>query len=63
MYPYQDISLRFHLTREKLGYSQSELAKLAGVSQKTISRYERGTVKRPDYGNVVAIARVLKVKL
>ena len=48
--------------REKKGYSQEQLGRLANCSQKTISRYERGEVKM-KIAILESIARALEVDL
>lgn len=46
--------------RKKLGLSQEELAKKVGVSQKSISKYERET-RRPTYETLTAMANLFGV--
>ena len=46
--------------RKKLGLSQEELAARVGVSQKSISKYERGT-RRPSYETLTAMASLFGV--
>lgn len=46
--------------RKKLGLSQEELAGKVGVSQKSISKYERGT-RRPSYETLTAMANLFGV--
>lgn len=48
--------------RKKLGLSQEELAIKIGVSQKSISKYERG-VSRPTYETLIAMAKLFDVSL
>lgn len=48
--------------RKKLGLSQEALAARVGVSQKSISKYERGT-RRPTYETLTAMAAVFNVSL
>lgn len=43
------ISLRLKERRLALGFTQQQLASLAGVRQQTIQRIETGTSKRPRY--------------
>lgn len=45
--------------RKEKGYSQRELAKLAGVSKATIGKLENGTMPRID--NLVSLSRALGV--
>lgn len=46
--------------RKKLGWSQEELANKVGVSQKSISKYERGT-RRPSYETLTLMASLFGV--
>lgn len=46
--------------RKKLGLSQEELANKIGVSQKSISKYERGT-RRPSYETLTLMASLFDV--
>lgn len=46
--------------RKKLGLSQEELANKVGVSQKSISKYERGT-RRPSYETLTLMAGLFGV--
>jgi transcriptional regulator with XRE-family HTH domain len=39
--------------RERLGLTQAEFAKILGVANNTISRYETGQVNIPEYMNLV----------
>ncbi len=48
--------------RKKLGLSQEELAIKIGVSQKSISKYERG-ISRPTYETLIAMAKLFDVSL
>lgn len=45
--------------RESKGLSQAELAKLAGVSQASICKYEKGLAKNPRLNNCIKIATAL----
>jgi len=47
--------------RRQFGLTQTQLAKLARVDQRTISRLEAGRVKEPAYRVVIRICRVLGV--
>lgn len=53
-------SIRISAERKKLGLSQEELAEKIGVSQKSISKYERGT-RRPTYETLVSMANLFGV--
>ncbi len=48
--------------RKKLGLNQEELAAKVGVSQKSISKYERGT-RRPNYETLTAMAKLFNVSV
>lgn len=48
--------------RKKLGLSQEELAGKVGVSQKSISKYERGA-RRPSYETLTAMANLFGVTI
>lgn len=50
---------RIKLTREAKGLSQAELAKIAGVTQSTIGRYEKNEINRPSFNSVGVIASAL----
>lgn len=47
--------------RTRLKVKQDELARLSGVSQSQISKYEKGEVTRPSYDKLVRIAEALAV--
>ena len=47
--------------RNKRGLSQSQLARLVGVTPSAISALEHGKIKEPRWSLVVAIARELRV--
>lgn len=53
---------KISVERKKLGLSQEELAKKVGVSQKSISKYERGT-RRPTYETLTAMANLFGVTI
>jgi len=46
---------RYTIERKKLGMSQEELALKIGISQKSISKYERGT-SRPSFEALIAMS-------
>ena len=56
--PENELCIRLRAARAALGYSQTETAELIGVSQRTISNYERG-VNIPSE----AAVRFLEVKV
>ncbi len=60
---YTQIASLFRQARLDKNLSQIQLAALAGVSQKTVSRYESGRLKRADWQNTQAIATALNVEL
>lgn len=45
--------------REKLGYSQEQVARMTGIKQQAISEYELGN-RMPSVVNLLKIARALK---
>lgn len=47
--------MSFRAAREKAGYSQSEVARLLGVDQSTVSMWERG-VNAPRAATLVKLA-------
>lgn len=53
---------KISIERKKLGLSQEALAKKVGVSQKSISKYERGT-RRPSYETLTAMADLFNVTI
>ena len=57
----QDLE-KIKLMRQKVGLTQTQLAKLAGVSQSLITKIERGTLE-PSYSIVKRIFYVLDEKL
>ena len=48
--------------RKKLGLSQAELASKLKVSQKSISKYERGN-RRPSYETLLAMSSIFGVSV
>lgn len=44
--------------RERIGYSQEQLAELVGVDRSYISKWENGVV-RPEYKHLVILWRIL----
>ena len=52
---------RIYDVRTKLKVKQDELAKLSGVSQSQISKYEKGEVTNPSFDKLVRIAEALGV--
>lgn len=48
--------------RKKLGLSQAELASKLKISQKSISKYERGT-RRPSYETLLAMSSIFGVSI
>ena len=50
---------RLREARENAGYSQKQLGMLVGLSDKSISMYEKGTVY-PPVSNLLKIAKELK---
>lgn len=54
--------LRIAVERKRLKLSQLELANKLGVSQKSISKYERGD-RRPTYETLTAMAKLFDVSV
>ena len=52
---------RIYDVRTRLKVKQDELAKLSGVSQSQISKYEKGEVTNPSFDKLVRIAEALGV--
>jgi transcriptional regulator with XRE-family HTH domain len=52
---------RLRTLREERGVSQGALAKLAGVGQATVGRYERGEVDDPGVNTLLAFAKALRI--
>lgn len=52
---------RIYDVRTRLKVKQDELAKLSGVSQSQISKYEKGEVTNPSFDKLVRIAEALSV--
>lgn len=52
---------KIKLARERLGMTKSELANLVGISPSAITQWENGETKNIDGGNLVAVARALRV--
>lgn len=48
---------------DELGITQTELERLSGVGQVTISKYRSGEIKDPSFGNVMKIAKALKTPI
>ncbi|HSV08559.1 MAG TPA: helix-turn-helix domain-containing protein [Candidatus Binatus sp.] len=56
----ENFAIRLRARRRKYGYTQTELADLAGVTRETISNWERGTF-RPQGGiNVRSVCSILR---
>ena len=55
-------NLRIIDERKKLGLSQAELASKLKISQKSISKYERGT-RRPSYETLLAMSSIFGVSV
>lgn len=58
----QILGAGIRIRREELGMAQAELARLLGVRQQTISRWEKGTVVPPPK-RLAALADVLNLEL
>lgn len=55
------IGRKIRVRRVELGLSQNELADKLGISQSSLSAWERG-IYEPSGANVLLLARVLKIK-
>jgi len=53
---------RLRKAREEVGYSQKQLGLRVGLSDKSISMYEKGTVY-PPISNLLKIAKELKKEI
>jgi transcriptional regulator with XRE-family HTH domain len=56
------IKLRLRELRERKGWSQAKLGRLAGVSASTINRAERGETRTLSLGNLEKLATALGVQ-
>ncbi len=54
---------RVKALREAKGWSQEQLARSAGVVQMTVSKLERGLMKKPSHDTLSGIARALGVRV
>lgn len=52
---------RIRKLRKEKNWSQYDLAEKSGVARPVINLIENSKVKRVDYGNVIAIAKVFEV--
>lgn len=51
---------RLHLVRQRLGWSQEEIAKKVGVNRSTVCKWEQGTIE-PGLDTIEKLAGVLGV--
>lgn len=58
----KDLSGKIKATREKLGLTQADVAKKAGMTVNYYAMIERGEVN-PTYNKLKSIARFLKIKI
>lgn len=49
--------------RERMGWSQSELARATGIPQPTIWRLENGDIEHPKADTLIALANAFKVPI
>jgi DNA-binding XRE family transcriptional regulator len=54
-------TLRLTQLREEAGLSKAELARRAGVNERTIRNIENGTHKQPSLDTAIALAKALEV--
>ncbi|STY71515.1 Predicted transcriptional regulator [Megamonas hypermegale] len=59
----ESLSNNISYFRNVKGLSQNELANLAKIPQSTISDIESGKRKNPGVNTIIAIAKVLNVKI
>ena len=57
----EEIGKNIKKAREKLGYTQEEVAKKAGMNTNYFARIERG-IARASYEKLESIAKALKIK-
>lgn len=55
------LSKKLVLLRQKKGWSQSDLARAAGIPQPTVCRLESGDIEQPKIMTLMKIARALDV--
>ncbi len=55
---YKEIGYRIQIAREEAGYNQKELAEILGISQASLSNYEKGK-RRVYYPQLQAIANAI----
>jgi len=58
----KDLSEKIKATRERLGLTQADVAKKAGMTVNYYAMIERGEVN-PTYNKLKSIARFLKIKI
>ena len=58
----RDIGKNIRYYREKMGYSQEQLAQLLFVTRQTVSNYETGR-SRPDVETLVKLAGLLNIEV
>lgn len=58
-----ELSRKIVLQREKKGWSQSDLARAAGIPQPTVCRLESGDIEQPKIITLMRIARALEVSI
>jgi transcriptional regulator with XRE-family HTH domain len=58
-----DFGYKVRLRREKLGWTQTELAKAIGLTQNRISKIESGELTQLSFKNLRALARTLGVSV
>lgn len=57
------LSQKVKSLRERKGWSQSDLARAAGIPQPTIWRLENGNIEHPKADTLVALANAFKVPI
>lgn len=59
LYDARRLGITMRNRRERLELTQEQVAAKSGISNKKISRMERGEINDPGFGDVLAVSRVL----
>lgn len=52
---------KIRISRQKWGWSHSDLARVSGIPQPTIWRLEKGNIKHPKADTLIALASAFKI--